>query len=243
MSDLKTIDRLSNPSKGSALLIVLWVVALLSLLVFTTTQFLMVDMEGQSNSSVLFRAEQLADRGIAIAGHPDVENGDPLLEQQINESDSFRARIGSEGALLNLNFLLEQEDRRIVLEELFYQWGVRSDDVKEVVDCLIDWVDPDEEEQEAGAERAYYLSQDRLRHPYNRDFRTLDEVPLVANFELVEEVRPDWREFFTLLSEGPLDLSDASPESISAMCQCPLEAARLVCSISGWTGSVAGDSR
>ncbi len=187
----------------------------------------MFDLSTNANQTAWFKAEQLADRGLAIASYPDIPWQDPLLRKEVDGEGSYEARISSEGALVNLNFFLEKPDRRIVLEELFYQWGLRSEQAVQVVDSLIDWVDEDSNRTGNGAEQAEYLSMNRLNQPFNREFQSLEEVALVQGFELVTQSRPDWRDQFTLLSSGPIDLRYATAEVISAVCQCPLENARL----------------
>jgi general secretion pathway protein K len=228
MTPIDSKDRVKSPqAKGSALVAILWVIAILSIAVFSATQFLFVELESESNASSIFQAELLADRGIALASHPSVKKGDPILIQQVNEIDSFRARISSEGDRLNPNSLLENaEEDRIVLEELFYQWGLRSDEATDVVDNLIDWIDEDDDPTNVGAERSYYFSLDRVSHPFNRPFDSLNEMLLVKDFDLVVRANPSWKDAFTLLSSGELDLNEAPPELISAACQCGIESAR-----------------
>lgn len=213
---------------GSALIAILWVVGILSIAVFSATQFLFIELEADANSSSLFVAEQLADRGVALGAHPEVERGDPLLIQELGPNESFAARISSEGDRLNLNSLLEDpEADRIVLEELFFEWGVQRDIAVDVVNNLIDWIDADDEPTDVGAERSYYLSIDRLNHPFNRPFDSLDEVMLVKGFAQIASANPAWRDSFTLLSSGELDLNEAPYDLIAVACQCGLEAARL----------------
>lgn len=213
--------------RGSALVAILWIVSILSIAVFSATQFLFIELEAESNASALFHAELLADRGIAIASHPSIERGDPALFGAFPNGDAYATRISSEGDRLNLNSLLENpEEDRIVLEELFFQWGLRAEEAARVVDSLIDWVDEDDERTRLGAERRDYLAMGRVNHPFNRPFHSLNEVLLVKDFELVVAANPDWRDSFTLLSEGPLDLNEAPPDLIAAACQVPFEAAR-----------------
>ncbi|MEM9282602.1 MAG: hypothetical protein AAGA96_12310 [Verrucomicrobiota bacterium] len=83
--------------KGAALMAILWVITILSLLVFSATQLLFVEVEADANANSLFRAEQLSDRGIAIGSHPEIERGDPLLSEEFNDEESYRTRISSEG--------------------------------------------------------------------------------------------------------------------------------------------------
>ncbi|MEM1443079.1 MAG: hypothetical protein AAGF67_12105, partial [Verrucomicrobiota bacterium] len=186
--------------RGSALIAILWVVAILSLLIFSATQLLFVGTEAEANSNAEFQARLLSERGIAIASHPDVEPGDEVLAEKINEAESFEARISSEGSRLNLNTLLSNpEADRIVLEELFVRWGLRYDEAVEVVDNLIDWIDPDDIETNLGAEQRFYLSQQQTRRPYNRPFLSFEEVELVHQFDRVIAENPDWRDSFTFL--------------------------------------------
>jgi hypothetical protein len=207
-------------ARGAALIAILWVIAILSLAVFSTTQLLFVSLVNDSNDSSIFRAEQLADRGIAIASHPKVERSDPLLRQKITEVESYQTRISSEGDRLNLNSLLESHaTNRVVLEKLFVRWGLRSDRAEDVVDNLIDWVDADDESTNQGAERSFYFEQGRLNQPFNRRFDALDEVALVNEFKLVVLVKPDWKDHFTLMSAGQLDLNEAPSELIACACE------------------------
>lgn len=227
-----TKERPRPARRGSALIAILWIVSILSLAVFSATQFLFIELESDSNASAIFQAELLADRGIAIASHTQVKKGDRLLSQSFGGGDSFSARISSEGDRLNLNTLLENaETDRIVLEELFYQWGLRRDEAVDVVDNLIDWVDADDQVTNVGAERRHYYQLDRLNHPFNRPFDSLNEVLLVKDFDRVVAANPGWRQAFTLLSSGPLDINEAPPELISVACQCEIEAAQELISI------------
>lgn len=233
----------ADSNRGSALVAILWVVAILSLTVFSATQFLFIELESEANASSLFQAELLAERGLALASNPSVKKGDPILSQQVGGLGSFSARISSEGDRLNLNELLANaETDRIVLEELFYQWGLRTDEATDVVDNLIDWVDEDDIPTNVGAERTYYFSQGRINHPFNRPFKNLNEVLLVKDFAWVVAANPRWRDAFTLLSAGPLDLNEAPPELIAAACQCSLEIARRFVSVRDGLDGVPGTS-
>lgn len=215
--------------RGSALIAILWVVGLLSIAVFSATQFMFVDLEAEANSNSIFRAEQMADRGIAVATNTNVKNGDPLLRQNFPSAQSFFTQISSEGERLNLNSLLENpEQDRMVLEELFTRWGLRFDEATDVVDNLIDWVDEDDLPTNLGAELSYYFGIERPHHPFNRPFESLSEVELVNKFDLVMSINPDWKDSFTLLSSGALDLNEAPPELIAVTCEVGMAQAELL---------------
>ncbi len=152
--------------RGSALIAILWIVSILSIAVFSATQFLFIELESDSNASALFQAELLADRGIALASHTAVKRAIGSSIAIVRDGESFSARISSEGDRLNLNALLENaEFDRIVLEELFYQWGLRRDEAVDVVDNLIDWVDADDQVTERRGRSAATTHNTRAPQP------------------------------------------------------------------------------
>ncbi|MCB1085928.1 MAG: general secretion pathway protein GspK [Verrucomicrobiae bacterium] len=218
-----------SASRASALIAVYWVIAILSLAVFTTTQFLMLELETHASTEWEFRAGQFADMGIALAAHPGVERWDSLLRQQVDDTGGFHAMIRSEGARINLNHFAVSENGRIVLNEIFIRWGLDEQGALELVDAITDWIDADDNALPHGAEGNLYRSRGLREQPYNRPFRSLDEVRLVRGFDQVAALQPGWRDAFTLLSSGPLDLNDASPELIQLVCQCGMnDVQRLV---------------
>lgn len=94
------------------------------------------------------------------------------------------ARIEDEEGKLPVNRLVKADgtpdevmaDR---LWTLLYSLGLSADRCDEIVDSLIDWMDPDNSERPRGAEDAYYSS---LSSPYSspdRSFSTLGELGLV----------------------------------------------------------------
>ena len=206
-------------SQGSALLAVYWFVAFLSLGVFTLVFLLYDDIGTRGASGQLFRAEQLADMGIAVAANDQVKNWDPVLSQTVGPLESFEATIESEGARINLNAVLLLRERG-VLERLFLRWGAPSHEVGPLVDRMLDWVDADHSVTGFGAEQPNYLADGFQNRPPNRPFETLDEVNAVPGFSAIADVRPNWRETFTIWSSAVLDLSDASPENIAVVCNC-----------------------
>lgn len=225
---MKPSPHFGSRISGSALVAILWLIAFLSLAIFSASHFLLSSAANNANSIALVEAETLSERGIAIASHPSVEKFDPVLRQRIDEIRGFEARISSEGSRINLNAILENAGAdRIVLEELFYEWGIRRDRAIEIVDSLIDWVDVDDAETGTGAERPYYFGRDKQGQPFNRPFQDLSEVLLVKGFSEVASANPSWESAFTLLSSGPLDLNEAPAELISAVCLCGPEFARL----------------
>ena len=107
---------------------------------------------------------------------------------------------------------------RLVVERLFELWGVERDFAIEVVDRLVDWVDTDDiKTGSGGAENFDYTKNGLRERPYNKRFRSLDEVLMVPGMEQIAARRPGWRDAFTLYSSGKLDLNEATPEALMAM--------------------------
>jgi general secretion pathway protein K len=203
--------------RGSALIAVYWLIAILTLGVFATAQVLLLEVDATAADQQAFRAEQLAAMALAVAANPRVERGDPVLRQQLNDQESFEGRIHTEGGRLHLNALL-QTDGRLIVERLFELWGVERDFAIEVVDRLVDWVDADDIKTGAGGAENYDYTKNGLRErPYNKRFRSLDEVLMVPGMEQIAARRPGWRDAFTLYSSGKLDLNEATPEALMAM--------------------------
>ncbi len=214
----------SRASRGSALLMVLWVVGFLTLLVTTAMLVLRQDIETSASQQMVFRTRQLAEMGIALAVHPMVKPNDPLLHGKLSSIESFDAVMTTEEGRLSLKSLLTEE-RREVLERLFRRWGLNPLDAQSVVDAMMDWVDEDELMRLKGAERRDYLELGLEDRPYNREFRSLDEVSQVLGMELVEQVYPNWRDEFTVFGQGQLDVNEATALRISVVANVDLSRA------------------
>ncbi|MEM8955488.1 MAG: hypothetical protein AAGD22_15145, partial [Verrucomicrobiota bacterium] len=119
-------DRRGSAESGSSLIAVFWLMAVLSLAVFTTTHLVSDDMNIIIAQKKSFRADQLAEMGIALAMNPVVDPWDPILAQQFEGQQGFEATIKQEGGRLNINSLLLREDR-LPLEDLFVYWGLEGD--------------------------------------------------------------------------------------------------------------------
>ncbi|CAN5765673.1 hypothetical protein BH11VER1_BH11VER1_30090 [soil metagenome] len=203
-------------SRGSALLMVLWVVGFLTLVVTTAILVLRQDIETAASQRGISRTRQLAEMGLAVAAHPQVQLNDPLLRRKLNATESYEAIVTTEEGRLNLMALLTEE-RRGILERLFRGWGLKPLDAESAVDAMMDWVDGDDLKRLKGAEHRDYLETGLEDRPYNHPFLSLDEVALVAGMELVEQARPNWRDEFTIFGQGQLDLNETTAQRISVL--------------------------
>ena len=109
-----------------------------------------------------------------------------------------------------------------------HEIGQDAEDAQVAVDSLADWVDSDDMVSPNGAEKPYYEKLGRLNQPFNRPFYNLDEVRLVRGMDMVERLRPDWRDWFTVWSTGLLDVNEARAELISVAADVSVEDAQKV---------------
>lgn len=221
---------LRSPKRtGSVLLAVLCLVAVLSFLVIMTVSVSQQHGEMQQARYGVMRARQLAEMGVAVAAHPQIKAGDPLLRRSVSGVERFAVILGTEESRLNLNALLTEEHLP-VLERILKSWGMLPADAQGIAATLMDWTDADDlKRRPDSAEKFDY---DRLgfpNRPLNRRFSSLNEVGLVARADEIYAVRPDWRSFFTLRGSGQLDVNMASAEVLAVATGASLEnAAQLV---------------
>jgi type II secretory pathway component PulK len=214
--------------RGAALMAVLWLIAILGIACMAALRVISFDMDIATARIHGSRARQVAEMGIAIGCNPVVKRTDPLLKMSDEETgESFEVRVVSEGGRFNINSILFQEDKNL-LREIFISWGLELEEAQAVADALGDWIDPDDEIALNGAEVETYENLGRINQPFNRPFYDLSEMRLVLGMDLVEAVRPDWRDWFTIWSAGALDLNEASAELIAAAAEVTVEQAELI---------------
>lgn len=215
---------LDQRRSGAALLAVLWVIALLMGLVAASALLLTQDLDAAAAKRQVFRARMLAEGALAIAMNPDIKPDDPLLRRQVSEDERYEVEMTGEDGLINPNILLQREDRD-TFRRIFRTWGLSLAQADAVIDCLIDWVDADDFARIKGAEsNAYGLN----GMPFNRPFRSIEEMSMVRGMELVEQANPQWRTWFSVYASGVLDVNEARPEIVSAITGAQLRLAQLL---------------
>ena len=217
------IGVLRYQKRGSALVAVFWIMAVLSLAVFAAVRVVYYDSDLASSQLHGFEALQVAERGIAVAVNPAVEELDPILNWQDDELDiSYRAQILSEAARFNINVILARKDKDL-LAGIFVDWGMELLAAQTLVDNLTDWTDAGDLAELNGAEADWYEERGRLNHPFNRPFYNLDEMSLVKGMEELQSLQPNWKSWFTVWSNGRLDVNEAEPELISAAAEVSID--------------------
>jgi general secretion pathway protein K len=221
-----------SPSGGSALLLVLFTLLLISGLVLSALTYLESGVEDYGALNHQFRARQLARSGLAFGLNPQISNQDtPLLNQTFKSNGGFHVVISSESTKLNPNSLLEQ-GRDDILQTLFLQWNVPLDAVNEVINGLKKWTNGNQEiqpvgtnmpqtapaqqagvQQQAGLEPGQTGQQQgiQLVHP----FMAVSEMAQVSGFNAVIQAKPDWANYFTVWSDGTIDVNLADANIIA----------------------------
>jgi general secretion pathway protein K len=208
---------------GSALLLVLFTLLLISGLILSALSFLESGVADYGALNHQFRARQLARSGLAYGLNPQVSNQDtPLLNQQFKPNGGFHVVISSESTKLNPNSLLAQ-GRDDILQTLFLQWNVPLDAVNEVINGLKKWTNGNQEIQPVGtnAQQAAPSQQAGVQTGQQqgiqlvRPFMAVSEMAEVPGFSAVIEAKPDWANYFTVWSDGTIDVNLADPSMIS----------------------------
>jgi general secretion pathway protein K len=215
----------SRPTRGAALMAVIWLIAILAMACMATLRVISFDMEISTAKIHGSRARQVAEMGIAIGSHSLIKRTDPLLHRMDPETgEGFDVTITSEGGRFDINYILLREDKDL-LRDIFIKWGLELDTAQEIADAFKDWYDQDDNEELKGAEKKYYEKEGRINQPFNRPFYDINEMALVRGMDQVEAIRPDWREWFTVFSNGGLDVNDASAELLAAAADVSVEEA------------------
>ncbi len=208
--------------RGSALIAVFWLIAILSMIMLVGVRMLEADTKISRVNRARIYAQRFAETGIAIGRHPMITLDDPLLHHTDGNNGGYDVTIRSEEARLNINVLLLNSDRTL-LKRLFTSWGLKMDEVAALVDALKDWVDADDLISLNGAEKREYEKEGFDGMPFNRPFKDLDEMSLVRGMDQIAELRPDWRDWFTVQGDGHVDVNDARPELIALLADVPME--------------------
>jgi general secretion pathway protein K len=198
--------------RGAALMLALWALFLLSAMVISWALDINSRLTLSGSANRILEAEAMACSGAEVALHPSVKANSPNLSRRINARESYEARITGEGGRLNLNWLLAGEDphRLEILRKFLEVKGVDLNERDRMIDCLLDWVDPDNLVRLNGAEE----SEDY--HPANTLLTRIDQVKKVKGWGEFTSV-PGWDNDLTLNSNGPVDLVWASRDVLLSL--------------------------
>lgn len=193
--------------RGAALMLSLWALFLLSAMVISWALDINTRLALNGHAQRVLEAEALACSGAEIALHPAIKPGSPLLREQRSSTQSFDAQITGEGGRLNINWIAagENPQRLEVLRKYLEVHGIDLNERERMIDCLLDWIDPDNIPRLNGAE-----SEGDYR-PTNAPLTRIDDMKRIKGWEKFTS-QPDWDADLTLNSTGPIDLAWASRE-------------------------------
>lgn len=199
-------------ARGAALLLSLWALFLLSVMIISWAFDIDSRLKVSGSANRTLEAEAMACSGAEVALHPSVKAGSPNLVRKINSRESYEARITGEGGRLNLNWILagEQPARLEILRKYLENKEVDLNERDRMIDCLLDWVDPDNLVRLNGAEE----SEDY--HPANTLLTRIDQLKKVKGWSQFTSA-PGWDDDVTLNSNGPVDLAWASREVLLSL--------------------------
>jgi general secretion pathway protein K len=202
----------SHRCDGAALLLSLWALFLISALVISWA--LNIDSRLTQNGAAtrVLEAEAMACSGSEIAMNPAVAPGSPLLRGGFGRGQTYEARITGEGGRLNLNWVVagENPQRLNMLRRFLEEKGVDLNERDHMIDCLLDFVDPDNLVRLNGAE------DEGNYHPENALLTRIDQLKRVKGWgEFC--ARPDWDAELTVNSTGPIDLAWASRDLLLSL--------------------------
>lgn len=196
---------LGNVRRGSALLLSLWALLLLSTAVLAWLSYINAEIDVTRAANLGLDAKALAHSGIEIALHPLVTPHTPILKRELSEGRGYDVRITGEGGRLNVNWLLAGEDpaKLSLLKNYFALHGLDLQERQTLVEQMLDFLDVDTQRRMNGLEDSPgYVAA-------NRPFQSVDELALLPGAARLLE-SPGWQNDLTVLSQGPIDLAYAS---------------------------------
>jgi general secretion pathway protein K len=203
---------LQRTRHGAALMLSLWALFLLSAMVVSWALDINSRLALSGSATRILEAEAMACSGAEVALHPTIKPGSPNLVRRMSARESYEAKLSGEGGRLNLNWILAgEEPRRLeMLRKYLENRGIDLNERDRMIDCLLDWIDPDNLVRLNGAEdEADY-------HPANSLLTRIDQVKKVKGWAEFT-AQPGWDNDLTLNSNGPVDLNWASRDVLLAI--------------------------
>jgi type II secretory pathway component PulK len=197
-------------------MLMIWAVLLMSLTVMGVVEYIGFSVSEATLANAEFRALYLAESGLAVGLHPSMRRGDTALKQKVGTDSGFDVVINYEGARIPINFLVDSRLSESVYN-LFVYWGLSAEQASLAVDSLADWMDNDDDARPNGAESAYYQTLGIYDMPRQLGFINVDEMLLVRGMNVVDRLKPDWREYFSVYGSGVIDLRTAFKDVLLAV--------------------------
>lgn len=197
---------------GSALLLSLWALLVLSASVLAWFGYINQEIELAHEANFGLEARALAYSGVNVALAPQTTPRSPLLTREFDATHRYKVTMIGEGGRLNINWLLAGEDpgKLELLKNFLAELGLDFRERERLVDCLLDWVDADLTKRLNGQELAADYQ------PANRALQSVEEMASVAGMEPLIATG-DWQVWFTVLSRGQIDVMAADELLLSVV--------------------------
>jgi hypothetical protein len=200
-------------ARGAAILLSLWALFLLSAMIISWALDIGTKVTNSGYANRSLEAIAMACSGVDVAMHPSVQPGWAVLRGGFGPGQTYEAHITGEAGRLNLNWLVTGEDpnRRELLRKFLEVKGIDLNDRERMIDCLMDWVDPDNLVRINGAE------DEPGYKPANKLLGTLEDLKRVRAWDEFTS-RPGWQEDLTLKSEpGTIDVRWATRDVLLSL--------------------------
>lgn len=201
-----------NQRRGAALMLALWALFLLSAMVISWTLSINSRLVMSANSNRNVEAEAAACSGAEVALYPNVKPDSPALVGGFGRNQRYEVRMTGEGGRLNLRTMLvgEKPAQVELLRKYLEIKGVDLNERDQMIDTLLDWIDPDNLVRLNGAEdEAGYKAA-------NRPLKSIDELKKIKGWEEFTSTN-DWDSDFTVDSQTGIDLLWASRDVLLAL--------------------------
>jgi len=170
---------------GIALLVVLWVVALLAIIAGSSATSVRTQTSIVDNLLASAKARAAAQAGVHLAVarllHPDPEQRwrtDGTVYEVMFSEVRLRIAVTDEAGKIDLNAASGD-----LIGKLLRAAGIEDDRAAALADAILDWRDPDDLHRLNGAEEDDYRAAGSSYLPRNGPFKSSDEVALVAGMQ------------------------------------------------------------
>jgi len=241
------IPAIHSQKRGSALIVVMWVLMIVSLIVSTFAFEMQLESRLISAQRKRFKADQLALAGVELAKAMLAFEEDPLEGDDITYDDPFLSEASKIADGVPVLFTEEFGDGTITLRidyekgrqkisamsteewhELFDQAGIPNVEWDSLLGCLIDWEDPGDTHQLNGAEKDDPFYRERGYEPKNAPVNTVDELLLIKGWtqeilygnqddEDAETPMSGIAQYLTTWGNGKINPNSASREVLNSL--------------------------
>lgn len=233
-----TNNQKPDSEKGSILLLVIWVIAILAII---TSLFAVRAKVSVKNALYL---KMKTEGYITLSGAIQRAAYDILVKpaandvEELNKNKIFfdykidgldvRVKKLSVSAKLSI-----QQVRLDMWKKIFMSYGKDEDEAMAIISSIQDWVDPDNLLRIDGAEDDYYQNLDFPYYPKNKKMEDLKELTLIKGIDeemyYGSEKYPPLTEFFTIYDDGgKLDINAVSKQVLMSILEINEETANAI---------------